>query len=576
MKFFAAASIVAIVHGRKECTNANVQCVDNARAELANWNPDVDQCSKKGDRYSDIAACVDGCYGVDVTQDKNACLQEQTCNLDCASLQQSTNAQTDNKEDDTFTQYSSNAKQPSVTYKGKKYDETLQAPTGVGFKVQWALEEQGSSPAVETAAGDIVVGTTTGDLLCVNIGGIEKWRFASRGLFKAAPIIGANGDVYAGDTYGTLYRLNQQTGEVIQSWNLGGGIYAAPVVASDYVYAISRGSIGTPSVLHKLAISNGRGTMPWRSPVCTNDPLILDWARDGLTLTNDGVLVPCIWQGFLEKYDSRTGEPRWKTKLGTSAQAFGTPILASAPTLDSKGDIYIAHNSNKVAKVNPATGGIDWDTTIDAEYLSGSIAIDKNHGYVSTDKGIVSVIVLPTGTIASQKTVTDSSKHSVILDKNGMLVIPGYDEIVVVQSDNLLRHGAINVNGPISQQPIIAQGRIYVSTENSAISQLAVSAVNDVPTPQPTRATIVPTSKPTVVPTTSPPRAGAEKNNEWPTSAIVSACVLGGIFLFLIGALIYRRSKKKPQVEEMKPLQNTQPDVPLEENEPLQNISIAA
>lgn len=151
---------------------------------------------------------------------------------------------------------------PAIDASGNIYfgsmDGVFYALSSTGAKL-WSYEVAdsyfSSNPAIGTD-GTIYVGCGTGTwgtnaFFAFNANGTVKWSYPdpdNNDMFTASPAITADGVVYTGTDDGKLYAFNAQTGEILDTYNLGAGILSDIAIgdnctviatARDYVYGIA-------------------------------------------------------------------------------------------------------------------------------------------------------------------------------------------------------------------------------------------------------------------------------------------------------------------------------------------------
>lgn len=118
----------------------------------------------------------------------------------------------------------------------------LDATTGA---VVWSADLSGeilSSPAIDTTANLLVVGSTDDDVYALNLGtGASVWTYTTGGAVDGTPLI-YEGQVFIGSADGNAYSLDETTGAETWAVATGGPIVASPAIRVGTEQAVSFGS----------------------------------------------------------------------------------------------------------------------------------------------------------------------------------------------------------------------------------------------------------------------------------------------------------------------------------------------
>jgi outer membrane protein assembly factor BamB len=113
-------------------------------------------------------------------------------------------------------------------------DIQLKGYTPVDFpqkvSIKWIYDAEGifkSAPVV--CDNKIVVGSTSGELLCIDLQGKLLWKFTTKNAIEAPALID-NGMVYFGNLSGTLYALDLETGKLKWEYKTENQIMGSPTL----------------------------------------------------------------------------------------------------------------------------------------------------------------------------------------------------------------------------------------------------------------------------------------------------------------------------------------------------------
>jgi outer membrane protein assembly factor BamB len=142
--------------------------------------------------------------------------------------------------------------------------------------------------------------------------GTKKWEFATDSKVTATPVVGKDGTVIVGSTYGKVYGLNGQTGE--KEWEFAGRgklFWAAAVGADGTVY------VGAARETF-VALDGKTGSKKWeykKEDFSDLDMSTPRWAPP--VIGGDGTVY--VGTGFFSRVfalDGKTGAKKWEYKFG--------------------------------------------------------------------------------------------------------------------------------------------------------------------------------------------------------------------------------------------------------------------
>lgn len=231
------------------------------------------------------------------------------------------------------------------------------------------------------------------------VNGTEKWRFPAESdnkiTFYAPPALTDDGQLIVGGYNSLLYSLNPENGQ--QNWDWDGAdpsqLYVAgPLVAGEQIYA--------PSSDKNMYALDMNGSLLWT--FTTEDALWGTPAADG-----EVVFLPGM-DHSVYALNAQTGRLVWKTDpLGGS--------VASNPTLNPDGQLYVGTFNNELLSLDSENGQILWRMQATNWVWSGP-AQDSETLYVGDLDGNFYAVNADNGSI-KWKNPPDQDNDSAIVDK---------------------------------------------------------------------------------------------------------------------------------------------------------------
>jgi outer membrane protein assembly factor BamB len=214
--------------------------------------------------------------------------------------------------------------------------------------------------------------------------GTRLWKTQLPGQYAfSSPPVASSGVVYTGGagSGGTLYAVDQTTGQVLWTRSVENGDHSSPAVSSDkvfasyvgpQVYAFDRAS-GAPLWHYDSGTEGGGGRTPvlaagrlWvRDPVSTG--YVFD-AQTGKLLDNFASATAPAFAGRTGLFlDGRELEAR-EVPGGKLLWSFaGDGQLASAPIVVQSGtstDVFVGSTTGELYALNLLDGSVDWSTNV--------------------------------------------------------------------------------------------------------------------------------------------------------------------------------------------------------------------
>jgi outer membrane protein assembly factor BamB len=189
---------------------------------------------------------------------------------------------------------------------------------------------------------------------------------------ESSPLV-ADGNVYFGDTGGTVYALNAKTGKITWSYQAAGAVKGGLALSDGLVYFGDYASdiYALSAKTGKVAwdVSTGGGAFGFESGTFYTTPAVA-FGRVYLGNTN----------GFVYSLDAKTGELAWR--VDTGAYVYSSAAVGDIPHLGPT--VYVGSYNGEFYALNAQTGAIRWQHE-DAhdDRISGSPTIVNNVVYYS-------------------------------------------------------------------------------------------------------------------------------------------------------------------------------------------------
>jgi outer membrane protein assembly factor BamB len=250
-------------------------------------------------------------------------------------------------------------------------------------KLKWRYDAEGtfkSAPVISDSK--IVIGSTNGELLCLDLKGNLLWKFKTENAFEAPALI-QGGIVYAGNLSGVLYAIDLKTGAKKWEYKTENQISGAPAYAE--INGQKTLAIGSYDFfLHGVNGQTGKGIWKYESgnyincsPAVSNGKAIFGGCDGFLHIVNlkDGkpetkievatyvASSPAIsenlayvgdYDGGFSCFDLIQKKRVWKYENKESAQ----PFIASPSVIDDK--VVVGSRDKFVYCFNKKTGAVLW------------------------------------------------------------------------------------------------------------------------------------------------------------------------------------------------------------------------
>jgi outer membrane protein assembly factor BamB len=259
--------------------------------------------------------------------------------------------------------------------------------------VKWAFKTEGpivASPAV--ADGVVFIGSTDGTLYAVNQEtGQQKWKFKTTRQIVCSPAV-ANGIVYFGGFDSVFYALAAETGEVkwrfiaeyerrFEAKGLHGYPSRAQTIPDSYDLFTS-----SPAVFNgRVYFGSGDGNVYAFDAQTGN--LLWKFATGDIVHASPAVANGTVyigsWDSYLYALDAESGQEKWRFKTGEDAVIHNQVGFQSSPAVVD-GTVYVGCRDAHVYAVDSATGRKKWDYPTAKSWVVATPAVRDGIVYVGT------------------------------------------------------------------------------------------------------------------------------------------------------------------------------------------------
>ncbi len=320
-----------------------------------------------------------------------------------------------------------------------------------------------SSPAVVDGTIFITTyGTSTGSLYAIDeYTGQQKWVFPTSAPIYASPAV-ANGIVYLASRDSFLYAIDASTG--LQLWRVPNisPLTSSPVVANGKVFY---GTWFNRFWAELVALDAYNGTVIWRYQAAD------DTIKSSPAVHNGRVFFGQN-NGYVVALNETTRVEMWKTRLPNPGQ---NTVISTAPAI-AYGRVYVGAE-NRFAAFDELTGTHLWDfPTAGMNATSG--AVYNGVIYFGTGEGKVNAVNATTGSLIWSYTVGGpvSSSPALALGSN-TLVVGAHDRYIYALN---MTDGALvwsyQSGSVVSSSPAVADGRVFVGSQDHRVYAIGPAA----------------------------------------------------------------------------------------------------
>jgi outer membrane protein assembly factor BamB len=305
-------------------------------------------------------------------------------------------------------------------------------------------------------------------------GGRQLWRVEPEGIDGEGALLGGGlahdgGWLFASLSSGTILALNAATGEEIWRQDLALPLRAAPTVAGGMLLAVSAdnqlyaldGETGRPLWRH-AGFFEGAGLLGGPSPAVDGGVVVVPYSSSevfGLLLENGRPL----WSDTVQR-------PRRTEALAQINDIDALPVI-------DRDRAYVASYAGQMAVIDLRQGIRVWDVDLastETPWIAGDFI------YVLTSRSEIVALLASNGRIrwvSPLPRLTDPENPSStpiiwtgpILVGDRLLVAGSSQQALTVSPYNGEILGRIDLPGPVSIAPVVANGTIFILTDNAQL-----------------------------------------------------------------------------------------------------------
>jgi len=198
--------------------------------------------------------------------------------------------------------------------------------------------------------------------------GAVKWATQLKGFLRAAPAVGADGNVYLGDDSGSFYSINAGTGVINWTFPIPtkgqlGDNYVDSMPVIDDKGTIYFGTLGG----NLFAVSAaGVQTGVWQGP---------ESIAVSPTIGQDGAIYVVTTDGSLTAINPATMSPFWSVNNG---------VIGNTPAIGSDGSLYL-QSGTSLYNLDPKTGATNWSVSL----IFGNSEFGSLHPPILTPNAVI-------------------------------------------------------------------------------------------------------------------------------------------------------------------------------------------
>lgn len=270
------------------------------------------------------------------------------------------------------------------------------------------------------------------------------------------------GKLFAASGYGAVFALDPATGKAVWEKNLGVPVRAAPTAIGDRVYIITAdGRFICMSGVDGTELWAARGLPQQASRVMNVSPAV----------DNDIVVVPYP-SGDVVAVKVLDGTPVWSetlTRPGQSTSQLATLSGAARPVIDG-GMVFAVSNGGRMVAAQSANGERVWSLNVPGTQAP---CVAGDSVFVVDTGGQLMAINRRDGKIQWTTKLPGGTTFAGPVLAGGLLYLTSNTgQLVSVDASTGQVSGQQDLGDPVFVPPIVAQGRLYVLTDDARLIAL--------------------------------------------------------------------------------------------------------
>jgi outer membrane protein assembly factor BamB len=345
--------------------------------------------------------------------------------------------------------------QTARSWPNSRGNAQLQGSTAVEFpqkiKLKWNYKASGifkSAPVI--AEGKIVVGSTSGELLCLDFNGKLLWNFKTENSIEAPSLI-QDGVVYFGNLSGSFFAIDLKTGAKKWEYKTDNQIMGAPaflIVEGKKVLAVG----SYDYYLHGVDAATGKGLWKYESDNFLNAaPAIAN---------GKAVFGGC--DGFLHLVNMKDGKPDSKIEVAT--------YVPSSPAI-ADGKAYLGDYDGGVTCIDLTTKKKIWsfkNPVSDLPFIASPSVIDDKLVIGSRDKFIY-CFNRKTGEPLWKKNTGNRVDASTVVNKKQVLLVNMRGDLMLLNLSDGSTVWTYELGSGVINTPAVVQNAIVVAASDGNV-----------------------------------------------------------------------------------------------------------
>lgn len=267
-----------------------------------------------------------------------------------------------------------------------------------------------------------------------------------------------NGRIYAATGYGTVVALDAQSGKQLWEKSLGVAVRASPTVAGSRVFVVAADG-------RAFCLSGVDGTELWVYRGLPERTTLI--FNPSPAVAGDVVLFP-FPSGEVVAVRVTDGSPLWTESLSRSraGSSFASMSDAGRPVVDGDVAFAVGHSGRMVA-TRVRTGERLWQLSVPSIQMPWSAG---QNVFVVDTQGQLLAITRNDGKVVWTAKLPGANTWSGPTLAGGQLwLVSNKGQLVAVDAATGRVNTTLNVGNPAYIAPVVADGRLYVLTDNGRI-----------------------------------------------------------------------------------------------------------
>ena len=276
-----------------------------------------------------------------------------------------------------------------------------------------------------------------------------------------------NGKILAATGFGTLFALDENTGEILWKYNAKTPLRSAPTVCANRAYLRTLDNM-------LIAVSLEDGTLSWRYNISAEDTV---WAGAAVPACSaeKNMLVAGFSNGDIQAFNAGIGYPLWTASLlDSSSTPFSSDINAiQAPAVIDENMVY-ASGAEVTTSIDPRTGESKWIKKIGS--LNMPLVVG-NYVFLITATHQIAAVEKDTGVLVWLKNIPQDEDTPVeeiyytgpLMVNANLLVASSEGNVYAFSAQDGELLYQIELDDGVAASPIIANGYVIFITNDADI-----------------------------------------------------------------------------------------------------------